>query len=525
MSKEIRYGRGKFTHHDNYISYQLMIANHPNYDGMPGAFLENGKPLWQTSSGKGTSFYKFYEARREWWTKKADKLGIPGEGKEGDRWTIAARMIHPTGYRRCLVCGKDKNVGYFYLNKPFAKKLLLVLGSELIHAPQAITEAIDILRGKLSEKNFNDTFATLFPERAQFFKDYGVTPAAFERSMHLRSPWLSPGYMGNPPDRFDGLHDYCTECRKSNDPGRFDKNMQTYNHDRRAFEWWAEGNWALADTLFNSAGPGTCDGCSPPRLVKKVSPDHIGPLACGFKHLPFFRPLCGPCNSSKNRRMTLQDVSDLIKYEEVSGDSPASWHVRQLWDHFKHEVDSSSKAEELSAIMRALQDLYLRCLYNLAATGQARFLRTLLRPEYAKRAYTLEGLDPALLTFTSATETIKDTKNRRKLAARIVRIAFDELKQYVEKEATERRIRQIFTDKHPEIIDAITKFAAIQPRTKNDKMWHNTIIKSFKNIDACEAEIAALLAEDESPVTRKSDIDLRNFMLAQFAQLTKEASL
>ena len=63
----------------------------------------------------------------------------------------------------------------------------------------------------------------------------------------------------------------------------------SYNHDRRSFEWWAEGNWALADALYNKAGPGYCHypGCN--KKLDRVSPDHVGPLACGFKQLP---PIC-----------------------------------------------------------------------------------------------------------------------------------------------------------------------------------------------------------------------------------------
>lgn len=131
--------------------------------------------------------------------------------------------------------------------------------------------------------------------------------AFFAKTGHVRSTKLSPGYMGDCPHRLDGIHDYCLRCRKKNDPGRSDENMRTYNHDRRAFMWWAEGDWKIADALYNSAGPGTCVNCG--KTVKKISPDHVGPLACGFQQNSFFEPLCGRCNSAKNRRFTSNKMS------------------------------------------------------------------------------------------------------------------------------------------------------------------------------------------------------------------------
>src|SRR5690606_37731233 len=98
----------------------------------------------------------------------------------------------------------------------------------------------------------------------------------------------------------------CLGCRSKKDPGRSKENMRSYSHDRRAFEWWAQGDWMVADALYTSAGPGKCDICG--KLVDRVSPDHPGPLACGFKHMPVFIPTCQRCNSAKNRRMRASDV-------------------------------------------------------------------------------------------------------------------------------------------------------------------------------------------------------------------------
>src|SRR5688572_17994426 len=98
-----------------------MIVAHPTYAGIPGAVSDDGKVQCQVSSGRSTSFNKHYKGRWEWWEAKADNLRLPGQGNDQERFTIAARRIHPTGYRVCLVCGEEKNVGYFYLNVPLAK--------------------------------------------------------------------------------------------------------------------------------------------------------------------------------------------------------------------------------------------------------------------------------------------------------------------------------------------------------------------------------------------------------------------
>ena len=104
---EIKYGRGKFTPSEAYIRYINKIADSPVYNGMPAKRSDSGKVNWQCSSGKGTSFYKHYPDRLAWWVRRADELGLKGSGSSDDRLTIAARMIHPTRKKVCLVCGKS----------------------------------------------------------------------------------------------------------------------------------------------------------------------------------------------------------------------------------------------------------------------------------------------------------------------------------------------------------------------------------------------------------------------------------
>ncbi len=172
---EHKYGRGKFVAHTNYVAYMNMIVDHPKYKGMPNARSEDGRIHWQVSSGKTTSFYKNYLARRQWWIGKADELGLPGKDDENDRFTIAARLIHPTGYRVCRLCGQETNVGYFYVNHNFAKKLNKTFPGLEFQKTQDIASVLNQLSTSHSDDEIAEFFGTVFPERKKFFQKFGIT--------------------------------------------------------------------------------------------------------------------------------------------------------------------------------------------------------------------------------------------------------------------------------------------------------------------------------------------------------------
>ncbi len=496
------YGRNRFDAHPNYVAYMRSIVEHPRYADMPGAVSPDGRINWQVSSGRSTTFYKHYVARCEWWRDMADDLGLPGKGSDQDRFTIAARTIHPTGYRACRICGQDKSVGYFYLNARFAKNLNKFVGADLFERGLAIDEALDaLLAGGFAEQG-EELFRSRFPERANAFDEFGFSVTAFQHTIAIRSHWLSPGYMGNPPDRLDGFHDYCLHCRAEHDPGRSPANLRTYAHDRRAFEWWAEGDWGLADALFNSAGPGVCSSCRRP--VERVSPDHVGPLACGFKQLPYFVPLCPPCNSSKNRRMSARDVERLLNLEAQTGVSVAGWQIRGLWDAHKDDISTDSQATALSAETRALQDTYLRVLHGLLLAGQARFLRSLLHPEYALYDHVFEGLDPAKLTFTGVRTERADSAGHRSLACRSVRIAFEALRLYAAKDVDARTLRKTFAGVDVDLVAKVLIRARTLPSCDLDDRWNRAVEPGLAAHEA-ESRIEEILF-DETYASASADL-------------------
>jgi len=256
-----KYGRGKFDVHEKYISYMVMIVKHPHYKGMPNAITSEGRINWQVSSGKSTSFYQFYEARKKWWQEQADKLNLPGTGNSDSRFSIAARLIHPTQLRPCRLCGRELYIGYRYLNKLLANKWNGLTDGDQFKFLDEIVEAAKKLKLLIGPKKFEEEITAVFSERQKKESLSNNIDTFFENTAHLRSNYLSPGFMSNPPDRLDGFHDYGLCCRKSKDPGRSDLNLRSYNHDRRTFKWWAQGDWLVADALYNLAGPGLCDLC------------------------------------------------------------------------------------------------------------------------------------------------------------------------------------------------------------------------------------------------------------------------
>jgi Alw26I/Eco31I/Esp3I family type II restriction endonuclease len=492
------YGRGKFVAHPNYIKYMEMIVSHPNYKLMPNARSMSGKINWQVSSGKTTSFYQYYLERKDWWIKIADGLNLPGKDDEQDRFTIAARIIHPTGYRACRLCGEDFNVGYFYINANFAKKLGKDFPVIDVAKEQPIDDVLEQINQCQSIERVSKYFLELFPERKEYFKKHGFTKMAFEESRHVRSYRLSPGFMGNPPDRLDGFHDYHGSCRKINDPGRHDGNMRSYNHDRRSFEWWAEGNWALADALYNKAGPGKCCFPNCDKELAKVSPDHVGPIACGFKQSALFVPMCVTHNAAKNRRFSLQDVARLLKHERETGKSVASWQVRAHWDKYKQLVRSDSNTKSLSNSLRSLQDMYLRTLWMLHESGQTRLIATILKPEYAFLDFSFIGLDSAELTFMDVRETKNITNLRKSFAARTVRIAFESLEEYVSKGVGQRKmVRNDFENFSDQILRAIEE-SKIAHHPSN-ATWNNAL-DSKLSADQKEQAISSLFELHKVPV-------------------------
>ncbi len=145
---------------------------------------------------------------------------------------------------------------------------------------------------------------------------------------------LSPGAMGNPPDRFDGFHSYNLCCRHIHDRGRSPENLSKYGEDRRAYEIWVDGDHKAASWVM--------------REIRKQgwSADHIGPLSQGFTHRPNgFRPVTGRFQSERRDRLRAKDVRLLLEAESQGRRWPLGMYGA-LWNALKGwAVDSDGRAE------------------------------------------------------------------------------------------------------------------------------------------------------------------------------------
>ncbi len=466
-----QFSDGRRDWHDNFLKYIYFIATHPSYDGIPHAIDDDGRVMWNAPSNrkKGSRFWDLHEQRREWWREKANEFGIDTK-TNGDWISDTAKTIHPTKEKVCQTCGQTRDIRYVYLNghsvRKFNKKLP---ESEKIEKADLLTifDAVDHLVDNLGEDGFellDDCFEELQEIRQPSIDEFNGSlehddlkeeyKEKLEEIIENQEPhWTSPGAMANPPDRLDGFHSYAICCRDSEDTGRHTENMKMYNADRRAYEQWAEGNWAAANKLMNSVGEGLCPGCD---KIKNLTADHIGPLSIGFKHMPLFQPLCQSCNSGRNRYWSPSDIEKLIEYEK-EGKEVASRHIKQLWDACKHEVLTDKDARILSNQLRANQHHFLLGLDKIRQLGYHDVLMCFLEPEHSQHTYSFEGLDPATLEYDRIIEKDRADTFADSRGARMVRIAMDSLPDYASK--TNRDVSEVSTPKveraWDEVIDSL----------------------------------------------------------------------
>jgi Alw26I/Eco31I/Esp3I family type II restriction endonuclease len=273
-----------------------------------------------------------------------------------------------------------------------------------------------------------------------------------------RNKYLSPGVMGNPPDRLDGFHSYNACCRSSEDKGRSEDNMATYTQDRRAYEYWSDGNYYLANGLMGQYRKDrnryNCPKCG---KNENMSADHIGPISLGFSHRAKFNPMCSSCNSSKNNRLTYSDVYQLLedeKYEKV-----VSWHSKPIWDSLKTRVKDDNDAVKLSRFMGShmqnvlyiFSEIYLLKDEYVRKKGEE-FLIRYLENDYPKD-YKFENFNPFNLSQLKITEKVKKRSNQE----RKIRVAFESIVEFKKKENRKTKLSSIsfFENEIFNLIDVI----------------------------------------------------------------------
>ena len=390
---------------DNFTNYTEMIVNHPNYKGLFFQRGRDGKVKWVVAGKSENGLL-----RRAWWDKQCIAHKIPIE--PGCYAKIAVK-IHPTKLHVCQICGRSLFVKYVYPNKRSQNQLNQLLNIDI--APYTLS-IFDIVEKYGHTEQLSNGIKKVFKinlnipneELAEYIYQNCATR-------------LSPGVMSNSPDRFDGFHSDGNCCRGESDKGRHKDNLQRYTQDRRVYENWSDGDWKMADRLMSEFSK------------HGVSADHIGPISLGFCHRPKFQPMSKSENSAKNNRMSYSDVKILIE-DEINGDIVVSWHSKYLWDKLKNNVTSDKDAVKLSSLMRTNLHQILTIFSIISEKGCDEFLKKYLNPQYSYADYKFVGFDPNTGSYKKVIPEKLTGKNQQNNAERYIRIAFESLSAYKEKE-------------------------------------------------------------------------------------------
>lgn len=427
FKKEIRkiMSRVKRSWHPDFVAYMKYIVEHKNYQGISDPYKEDGSIRWVVSGDT-----ELGKERDKWWLQKVDELKVINKAE-------VARAIHPNelnGLKPCQICGKKLSIFYVYPNTNTLKKIEKLLEEKYAPFDKTISEII-VEQYKIKGNDIYELLRELFDIPEELPQDIDAFVSYIFENRISR---LSPGVMSNPPDRFDGFHTYNACCRSKEDTGRHKENLATYTQDRRAYEYWSEGNFNLANRLMGEYRKDknlyNCPKCGNTRTM---SADHIGPISLGFTHRPYFNPMCQPCNSGKNNRLTYSDVQQLL--EEEKSEQVVSWHSKSIWDLLKNEIQNDEDAIKLSRIMVTHLQNVLKILSIIYSKTGTEFLMTYLKADYAFVDYRFENFNPLDLSKLKIIANPLDSKNKKKNSERYVRVSFETLLEFQKKE--NRRVK------------------------------------------------------------------------------------
>jgi Alw26I/Eco31I/Esp3I family type II restriction endonuclease len=427
--KKISYGGRGRNIHPNFIRYMRRIVQESSYAGMPWAIDDEKKIRWNAPSHRppGGPWSNLHDERLAWWKEKAKQLEIPTTGN----WiSKVAKRIHPYGRKPCQICGISRSIFYEYPTQRILKKINSIEGITFPFEYRDFLTinqiAIEIYKqiGMDGLKKLSDILG-IPNEHAKSIKIF-VKYVTEKFIPSEPKGILSPGAMSNPPDRLEGFHTFNICCRTKEDTGRNKANLKTYGQDRRAFEFWCEGDWSAASRLMKEDVFGECKICG---SNQQLTADHIGPLSLGFCHRPKFNALCKGCNSGKNNRMSKSDVQCLIS-DEKNKQTVVSRNAKTIWDLLKNKVKNDDEGLQISKIMRANQHQYLMLLSKIKESGHIEFLTSLLHSEFAKNRYKIIGFKGTDFGYEKLEVVKRQDTYSDSLEKRMIRISLDALDEY-----------------------------------------------------------------------------------------------
>lgn len=403
-----------------FIKYMEMIVNNPNYKGLPIERKKDGSLKWIATANS-----EIGQERIEWADKKALELGFK---LRAGVYADIMLAIHPTKWKVCQTCGKLMSLYYHYPNANFLKALNKTFHCEFTdcdHISNIWDELInrgvkkeELAKFLISKGDLELNYKTAEKDEIINALEYACRKGG--------KKCLGPGAMSNFPDRYDGFHTYNRCCRATQDMGRSKENLKSYTKDRRAYEYWSDGNIHAANQFMGSS------------FFDGISADHIGPISLGFVHDScYLQPMLSGDNSSKRDRLQLTDIENMIEIEKRTGIYPISWQSKLIWEYicnnYKNNPDKISTIyrdalkQNMANFMYILYSILKSCPNN----GKPFLIKAFLEPHYDYFKYSYK--------FNSRGEII-DQKPRHYTGRnqdeidRYIRIAIEAVFDYHEKD-------------------------------------------------------------------------------------------
>lgn len=405
--------------HPRFVRYMETIVNHPNYRGLSIKKKADGSYGWIATAKSAIG-----KERIDWCLEKAKELGIPNQpGVYAD----VMLAIHPTKWKVCQTCGKEMSLYYHYPNHYFLNDINRTFGTDFTDCDH-IDDIWDSLVASGVRPN---VIAQYLIEKGGLdlspFDDKDDIIDALEIACRKGGKaCLGPGAMSNFPDRFDGFHTYNRCCRSFHDKGRSKENLKSYTKDRRAYEYWSDGNIHAANQFMGSD------------FFAGTSADHIGPISLGFVHDPrYLQPMPGGDNSAKRDRLQLEDIEKIISTEQRTGVYPMSWYSKLIWEHIrknystnKHKIASlyrDALKQNMTNFMFILWTIMDKCPTN----GEAFLIEAFLAPNFSNFDYSYQFNELGEIVHRTLRHY---TDRNRNESVRYCRIAIEAVYDYIEKD-------------------------------------------------------------------------------------------
>lgn len=363
--------RTKREWHPDFIKYMEMIVNHPNYKGLEITKKKDGSYRWLAPKDSVEG-----QKRIEWCERKAKELDI--EQAPGF-YAKVMLQIHPTKWKTCQTCGRVMSLYYHYPNYHFVNAINKKFNSSFTSCDHISDIWEKLISHGVSPKEISAFLIDkggLSLDAKTASKEEIIGELEYicrEGNKNL----LGPGAMSNFPDRFDGFHSYNRCCRSKQDKGRSKENMKTYTNDRRAYEYWSDGNIYAANKFMGS------------KFFKGTTADHIGPISLGFVHDPrYLQPMPGGDNSSKRDRLQFEDIEKILVVEKRTGVYPMSWYSKEIWEYIKKNYKNNREKvagpyrDALKQNMSNFMFVLYTILENCGEKGKEFLTSAFLSPKY-----------------------------------------------------------------------------------------------------------------------------------------------